>query len=115
MIPLIKPTHPVSLSRTSSSLLPRYSRLHPPTANPSPTTEANLRYATHQVNLGLVGAVIIGSIQQVTHGAARALRATPASAASRNRVASLILLVLAQFMARTLQLSLPAGRTIARR
>jgi len=83
--------------------------------NPSPPTEANLRYATHQVNLGFVGAVIIGSIQQVLHGAARALRATPASAASRNRVASLVLLVLAQLMARPLQSSLRAGRTNVRR
>jgi len=63
--------------------------------NASPTTEANLRYATQQVNLGFVGAVIIGSIQRVLHGAARALRATPGS---RNRVASLVLLVLAQLM-----------------
>ena len=78
--------------------------------NSSPTTEANLRYATHQVNLGFVGAVIIGSIQRVLHGAARALRATPAS---RNRVASLVLLVLAQLMARPLQSSLRAGRTNA--
>jgi hypothetical protein len=55
------------------------------------------------VNLGFVGAVIIGSIQRVLHGAARALRATPAS---RNRVASLVLLVLAQLMARPLQSSI---------
>jgi hypothetical protein len=51
----------------------------------------------HQANLALVGAIIVGSIQRVLHGAARALRATPAS---RNRVASLVLLVLAQLMAR---------------
>lgn len=65
--------------------------------NPSPTTKANLIYAMHQANLALVGAIIVGSIQRVLHGAARALRATPAS---RNRVASLVLLVLAQLMAR---------------
>jgi len=53
----------------------------------------------HQVNLAVVGAIIVGSIQRVLHGAARALRATPAS---RNRVASLVLLVLAQLMARSL-------------
>ncbi len=63
----------------------------------SPATEANLTYATHQMNLVLVGAVIIASIRRVLQGAARALRATPAS---RNRVASLVLLVLAQLMAR---------------
>ncbi|KAH9985916.1 Abscisic acid G-protein coupled receptor-domain-containing protein [Russula vinacea] len=61
----------------------------------SPATEVNVTYATRQVNLVLVGAVIIGSIRRVLHGAARALRATPAS---RNRVASLVLLVLAQLM-----------------
>jgi hypothetical protein len=49
------------------------------------------------MNLVLVGAVIITSIRRVLQGAARALRATPAS---RNRVASLVLLVLAQLMAR---------------
>lgn len=49
------------------------------------------------MNLVLVGAVIIASIRRVLQGAARALRATPAS---RNRVASLVLLVLAQLMAR---------------
>jgi len=65
--------------------------------NPSPTTEANVIYAMHQVNLVIIGAVIVCSIQRVLHGAARALRATPAS---RNRVASLVLLVLAQLMAR---------------
>jgi len=43
----------------------------------------------------LVGAIIIGSVRRVLQGAARALRATPAS---RNRVASLVLLVLAQLM-----------------
>jgi hypothetical protein len=59
----------------------------------------NITYATRQVNLVLVGAVIIGSIRRVLHGAARALRATPAS---RNRVASLVLLALAQFLARAL-------------
>jgi hypothetical protein len=53
----------------------------------------------HQVNLAVVGAIIVGSIQRVLHGAARALRATPAS---RNRVASIVLLVLAQLMARSL-------------
>jgi len=42
-----------------------------------------------------VGVIITGSIRRVLHGAARALRATPAS---RNRVASLVLLVLAQLM-----------------
>lgn len=50
------------------------------------------------MNLVLVGAVIIASIRRVLQGAARALRATPAS---RNRVASLVLLVLAQLMVRT--------------
>ena len=49
------------------------------------------------MNLVLVGAVIIASIRRVLQGAARALRAAPAS---RNRVASLVLLVLAQLMAR---------------
>jgi len=49
------------------------------------------------MNLVLIGAVIITSIRRVLQGAARALRATPAS---RNRVASLVLLVLAQLMAR---------------
>ncbi|KAF8264979.1 Abscisic acid G-protein coupled receptor-domain-containing protein, partial [Lactarius quietus] len=63
--------------------------------HPSPITEANLTYATRQANLVLVGAIIIGSIRRVLQGAARALRATPAS---RNRVASLVLLVLAQLM-----------------
>ncbi|KAI9435725.1 Abscisic acid G-protein coupled receptor-domain-containing protein [Lactarius indigo] len=61
----------------------------------SPLTEANITYATRQANLVLVGAIIIGSIRRVLRGAARALRATPAS---RNRVASLVLLVLAQLM-----------------
>ncbi|KAF8268024.1 Abscisic acid G-protein coupled receptor-domain-containing protein [Lactarius quietus] len=63
--------------------------------HPSPITEANITYATRQANLVLVGAIIIGSIRRVLQGAARALRATPAS---RNRVASLVLLVLAQLM-----------------
>jgi hypothetical protein len=63
--------------------------------HPSLVTEANITYATRQANLVLVGAIIIGSIRRVLHGAARALRATPAS---RNRVASLVLLVLAQLM-----------------
>ncbi|KAH9175742.1 Abscisic acid G-protein coupled receptor-domain-containing protein [Lactarius sanguifluus] len=63
--------------------------------HPSPTTEANIIYATRQANLVLIGAIIIGSIRRVLRGAARALRATPAS---RNRVASLVLLVLAQLM-----------------
>ncbi|KAH9067998.1 Abscisic acid G-protein coupled receptor-domain-containing protein [Lactarius deliciosus] len=62
---------------------------------PSPTTEANIIYATRQANLVLIGVIIIGSIRRVLRGAARALRATPAS---RNRVASLVLLVLAQLM-----------------
>ncbi|KAI9454650.1 Abscisic acid G-protein coupled receptor-domain-containing protein [Lactarius psammicola] len=66
--------------------------------HPSPVTEANITYATRQANLVLVGAIIIGSIRRVLHGAARALRATPAS---RNRVASVVLLVLAQLMLRT--------------
>ena len=57
----------------------------------------NIIYATRQMNLVLVGAVIIASIRRVLQGAARALRATPAS---RNRVASLVLLVLAQLMVR---------------
>ena len=70
--------------------------------NPSSTTKANVTYAMHQVNLAIVGAVIVGSIQRVLHGAARALRATTAS---RNRVASLVLLVLAQLMARPVQSS----------
>ena len=70
--------------------------------NPSPTPKANVTYAMHQVNLAIVGAVIVGSIQRVLHGAARALRATTAS---RNRVASLVLLVLAQLMARSVQSS----------
>ena len=65
--------------------------------HPSPATEANIIYATRQMNLVLVGAVIIASIRRVLQGAARALRATPGS---RNRVASLVLLVLAQLMAR---------------
>jgi hypothetical protein len=55
----------------------------------------------HQVNLAVVGAIIVGSIQRVLRGAARALRAT---SASRNRVASLVLLVLAQLMARSLSI-----------
>jgi len=63
--------------------------------HPSPATEANLIYATRQMNLVLIGAVIIASIRRVLQGAARALRATPAS---RNRSASLVLLVLAQLM-----------------
>jgi len=63
--------------------------------HPSPATEANLIYTTRQANLVLVGAIIIGSVRRVLQGAARALRATPAS---RNRVASLVLLVLAQLM-----------------
>ena len=63
--------------------------------HPSLVTEANITYATRQANLVLVGAIIIGSIRRVLHGVARALRATPAS---RNRVASLVLLVLAQLM-----------------
>ena len=63
--------------------------------HPSLVTEANITYATRQANLVLVGAIIIGSIRRVLQGAARALRATPAS---RNRVASLVLLVLAQLM-----------------
>jgi hypothetical protein len=49
------------------------------------------------MNLVLIGAVIIASIRRVLQGAARALRATPAS---RNRSASLVLLVLAQLMVR---------------
>lgn len=65
--------------------------------HPSPATEANIVSATRQANLVLVGAIIVGSIRRVLHGAARALRATPAS---RNRVASLVLLVLAQLMVR---------------
>ena len=63
----------------------------------SPITEANITYATRQANLVLVGVIITGSIRRVLQGAARALRATPAS---RNRVASLVLLVLAQLMVR---------------
>jgi Abscisic acid G-protein coupled receptor len=62
-----------------------------------------LTYATHQVNLAVVGAIIVGSIQRVLYGAARALRATPAS---RNRVASLVLLVLAQLMVHPLRIIL---------
>ena len=71
--------------------------------HPSPVTEANITYATRQANLVLVGIIIIGSIRRVLHGAARALRATPAS---RNRVASLVLLVLAQLMVRILCVAL---------
>jgi hypothetical protein len=56
----------------------------------------------------LVGAIIIGSVRRVLQGAARALRATPAS---RNRVASLVLLVLAQLMARPLLSFHPGGGT----
>ncbi|KAH9034234.1 Abscisic acid G-protein coupled receptor-domain-containing protein [Lactarius pseudohatsudake] len=63
--------------------------------HPSSTTEANIIYGTRQANLVLIGAIIIGSIRRVLRGAARALRATPAS---RNRVASLVLLVFAQLM-----------------
>ena len=70
-----------------------------PIPHPSPTTEVNVTYATRQVNLVLVGAVIIGSIRHVLQRAARALCATPAS---RNCVASLVLLALAQLMARAL-------------
>ncbi|KAF8498210.1 hypothetical protein F5888DRAFT_1634124 [Russula emetica] len=62
--------------------------------HPSPATEANLIYATRQMNLVLVGVVIIASIRRVLQGAARALRATPAS---RNRVASLVLLLHTSF------------------
>jgi len=47
--------------------------------NASPTTEANSSYATHQVNLAFVRAIIIGSTQRILHGAARVLHATPAS------------------------------------
>ena len=69
----------------------------------SPITEANITYATRQANLVLVGVIITGSIRRVLQGAARALRATPAS---RNRVASLVLLVLAQLMVRVRGLQL---------
>ena len=63
----------------------------------SPITEVNITYMTHQANLVLMGMIITGSIWQVLQGAARALCATPTS---RNHVASLVLLVLAQLMVR---------------
>ncbi|KAH9052197.1 Abscisic acid G-protein coupled receptor-domain-containing protein [Lactarius vividus] len=87
--------HPTTLSdpRPGHDLLASTLLLLVP--HPSATTEANIIYATRQANLVLVGAIIIGSIRRVLRGAARALRATPAS---RNRVASLVLLVLAQLM-----------------
>ena len=79
--------------------------------HPSPATKANIIYATRQANLVLVGAIIIGSIRRVLHGAARALRATPAT---RNRVASLVLLVLAQLMVRRARiLSAPREKATA--
>jgi hypothetical protein len=96
LLPVPHPTTPTE-SRPSPDLLASALLLLIPHA--SPATEMNVTYATRQVNLVLVGAVIIGSIRRVLHGAARALRATPAS---RNRVASLVLLVLAQLMARDL-------------
>lgn len=95
-LPATHPSSPTD-SRPSPDLLASILLLLIP--HPSPATEVNITYATRQVNLVLVGAVIIGSIRRVLHGAARALRATPAS---RNRVASLVLLALAQFLARAL-------------
>ena len=93
LLPVPTPTTPTD-SRASPDLIASTLLLLIP--HPSPTTEVNVTYATRQVNLVLVGAVIIGSIRRVLQGAARALRATPAS---RNRVASLVLLALAQLMA----------------
>jgi len=93
-IPTPDPKTPTDSSPSPDLLVSALLLLIP---NPSPTTEANVTYAIHQVNLVIIGAVIVGSIQRVLQGAARALRATPAS---RNRVASLVLLVLAQLMAR---------------
>ncbi|KAH9996402.1 Abscisic acid G-protein coupled receptor-domain-containing protein [Russula compacta] len=92
LLPAPHPTTPTD-SRSSPDLLASTLILLIP--HPSPATEAKLTYATRQLNLVLIGAIIIGSIRRVMHGAARALRATPAS---RNRVASLVLLVLAQLM-----------------
>jgi len=88
---LPSPTSPDS--RPSQDLLASTLLLLIP--HPSLATQASVTYATRQVNLALVGAVVLGSIRRVLQGAARALRATPAS---RNRVASLVLLVLAQLM-----------------
>lgn len=96
LLPVPTPTT-LTDSRTSPDLIAStLLRLIP---HPSPATEVNVIYATRQVNLVLVGAVIIGSIRRVMQGAARALRATPAS---RNRVAPLVLLALAQLMVRAL-------------
>ena len=96
LLPVPTPTTPTD-SHPSPDLIASTLLLLIP--HPSPATEVNVTYATRQVNLVLVGAVIIGSIRRVLQGAARALRATPAS---RNRVASLVLLALAQLMARAL-------------
>jgi hypothetical protein len=92
LLPAPHPTTPTD-SRSSPDLLASTLILLIP--HQSPATEAKLTYATRQLNLVLIGAIIIGSIRRVMHGAARALRATPAA---RNRVASLVLLVLAQLM-----------------
>ncbi|KAH9969412.1 Abscisic acid G-protein coupled receptor-domain-containing protein [Lactifluus volemus] len=86
---LLPASQPITLTDSPPSVLLRL------ISRPSSTTEANLAYATRQANLVLVGAVIIGSIRRVLYGAARALKSTPAS---RNRVASLVLLALAQLM-----------------
>jgi hypothetical protein len=96
LLPVPTPTTPTD-SRTSPDLIASTLLLLIP--HPSPATEVNVIYATRQANLVLVGAVIIGSIRRVLQGAARALRATPAS---RNRAASLVLLALAQLMVRAL-------------
>jgi Abscisic acid G-protein coupled receptor len=96
LLPVPTPTTPTD-SHPSPDLIASTLLLLIP--HPSPTTEVNVTYATRQVNLVLVGVVIIGSIRRVLQGAARALRATPAS---RNRIASLVLLALAQLMARAL-------------
>jgi len=58
-------------SRRSPDILASTLQLFIP--NASPTTEENSSYATHQVNLAFVGAIIIGSTQRILHGAARVL------------------------------------------
>ncbi|KAI0297048.1 Abscisic acid G-protein coupled receptor-domain-containing protein [Multifurca ochricompacta] len=94
-VPAPHPVTPTDSDRSPDLLASTFLLLIPQL---SPAAEAKFTYATRQVNLVLIGAVIIGSIRRVLRGVARALRATPAS---RNRVASLVLLALAQLMLRT--------------
>ena len=65
----------------------------------SPITEVNIVCATRQANLVLVGTIITSSIRRILQGTERAFHDMPAS---RNRVMSLVLLMLVQLMVHVL-------------